>query len=77
MKARTVSMFGGSCTTADLVPVMALESEDFGLERTNYGLLPVPGGVPLFINGTFFASVGVCGGSGAQDVEAIGASLRP
>jgi uncharacterized protein GlcG (DUF336 family) len=63
---------------------MAPGSEDFRFERTNHGLLPVPGGVSLFINDIFFASVGVCGGSGAQDIEAtyagiaaIGVSLRP
>ncbi|ETS76556.1 cobalamin adenosyltransferase [Acinetobacter baumannii] len=69
-KTRSVSLFNGAFTTEELNPIIQPGSEDYGLETANGGLMFVKGAIPLYINGTFFAAIGVCGGSGAQDVEA-------
>lgn len=83
-KTRTVSLFNGALTSGDLNPLIQPGTEDYGLDRTNGGMLAVAGAVPLFINGTFFAAIGVCGGTGKQDIDAatagvlaVGGSLTP
>ncbi|KAI1506648.1 hypothetical protein F5X99DRAFT_365055 [Biscogniauxia marginata] len=75
-KARTVSLFNGAFTSGDLGPIVQPGQEDYGLETTNGGMLPVPGAIPLFLGGTFHAAIGVCGGSGAQDLDAARAGVR-
>ncbi|KPM34469.1 hypothetical protein AK830_g12108 [Neonectria ditissima] len=74
-KARTVSLFNGAFTSGDLNPIVQPGSEDYGLDTTNGGMLAVAGAIPLFINGTFFAAIGVCGGSGKQDIDAATAGV--
>ncbi|OQD98126.1 hypothetical protein PENSOL_c010G01787 [Penicillium solitum] len=83
-KTSTVSLFNGALTSGDLQPLVQPGREDYGIEHTNGGMLPIPGAVPLFINGTFFAAIGACGGSGDQDIEAatagvfaVGGTLEP
>ncbi|KAH7176254.1 hypothetical protein EDB81DRAFT_751638 [Dactylonectria macrodidyma] len=83
-KARTVSLFNGAITSGELGPLVQPGSGEYGLEHTNGGMLPVAGGVPIFINGTFFGAIGVCGGSGEEDIEAatagvlaVGGTLTP
>ncbi len=74
-KARTVSLFNGQWTTAELQPLVQSGAGEYGIDRTNGGMLAIPGALPLFINGTFFAAVGACGGSGAQDIDAVTAGI--
>ncbi|KAF2183297.1 hypothetical protein K469DRAFT_635246 [Zopfia rhizophila CBS 207.26] len=83
-KTRTVSFFNGALTSGELNSLVQPGTEDYGLERTNGGLLAVPGAVPLFINGTLFGAIGLCGGTGQQDIDAatagvlaIGGTLTP
>lgn len=75
-KARTVSLYNGAFTSGDLQPEVQPGKEDYGIENTNGGMLPIPGAIPLFINGTFFAAIGVCGGSGQQDLDAATAGVH-
>ncbi|KAF7554864.1 hypothetical protein G7Z17_g2606 [Cylindrodendrum hubeiense] len=75
-KARTVSLFNGAITSAELGPLVQPGSGEYGLETTNGGMLPIAGAVPIFINGTFFGAIGVCGGSGEEDVKAATAGVR-
>ncbi|CAJ0552458.1 Ff.00g064370.m01.CDS01 [Fusarium sp. VM40] len=75
-KTRTVTLFNGAFTSGDLQPLVQPGKEDYGLEHTNDGMLPIPGAVPLYINGTFFAAIGVCGGSGQQDLDAAIAGVH-
>ncbi|KAH6656155.1 hypothetical protein BKA67DRAFT_562765 [Truncatella angustata] len=74
-KTRSVSLFNGAFTTEDLNPLVQPGSEDYGLETANGGLMFVKGAIPIYINGTFFAAIGVCGGSGTQDVDAATAGV--
>ena len=68
-KARTVALFNGAVTTAALLNLTSPpDSQLFGLEDTNGGLIVVGGGLPLFAGGHFVGAIGVSAGLNAKDV---------
>jgi uncharacterized protein GlcG (DUF336 family) len=76
-KARTVSLFNGARTTELLgTLVQPPNAVIYGIEQTNGGLIAFGGGLPVFINGKFYGSVGVSGGSTAQDIEVATAGIQ-
>ena len=69
-KARTVALFNGAVTTAALLNLTSPpDSQLFGLEDTNGGLIVVGGGLPIFAGGHFIGAIGVSAGLNAKDVD--------
>jgi uncharacterized protein GlcG (DUF336 family) len=48
----------------------------YGIENSNDGLIVFGGGVPLVVDGVLIGSIGVSGGSAAQDVVVAEAGAR-
>lgn len=71
-KARTSSLFG--MTTEDVGEFCKPGASSPGLEQTNGGLVVFAGGVPLRNGGKLVGSVGVSGGSVAQDQQVASAA---
>lgn len=65
-KAKTVALFNGKYTTAELYPLAQPGASLYGIEETNGGLVVFGGGVPVFADGFFVGAVGVSGGTVAQ-----------
>jgi uncharacterized protein GlcG (DUF336 family) len=74
-KARTVALFNGAFTTAQLQNSSIPGGGLYGLEETNGGLVVFGGGLPLFVDGFFIGAVGVSGGTVDQDVDVCTAGV--
>lgn len=66
-KARTAALFG--LTSEAVWDYCKPGAPAPGLERSNGGLMPFPGGVPLAVGSDLIGAVGVSGGSPAQDAD--------
>lgn len=66
-KARTSVLFG--LTSEAVWDYCKPGAPAPGLERSNGGLMPFPGGVPLTTPASLIGAVGVSGGSPAEDAE--------
>jgi uncharacterized protein GlcG (DUF336 family) len=67
-KARTSALFG--VTSEAVWDYCKPGAPAPGLERSNGGLMPFPGGIPLTsANGTLIGAVGVSGGTPTQDAD--------
>ncbi|MBM6596648.1 GlcG/HbpS family heme-binding protein [Microvirga pudoricolor] len=67
-KARTSALFG--VTSEAVWDYCKPGAPAPGLERSNSGLMPFPGGIPLTSSdGTLIGAVGVSGGTPAQDAD--------
>lgn len=55
--------------TGDLIPYVADGGDLMGMNTCDRRITLVPGGIPLFVNGTIVGAIGVGGGSKAQDLE--------
>ena len=75
-KARTVALFNGAVTTAELLNLTSPPgSVLYGLDGTNGGLVVVGGGLPLFVGGHFMGAVGVSAGLNGKDVDVATAGV--
>jgi len=81
-KAKTVALFNGTFTSAQLQNPSIPGGGLYGIEESNGGLVVFGGGLPLFVDGFFIGAVGVSGGTVEQDtdicqagVEAVGGKL--
>lgn len=75
-KARTVALFNGAVTTADLLNLTSPPgSLLYGLDGTNGGLVVVGGGLPLFVGGHFVGAIGVSAGLNSKDVDVATAGV--
>jgi uncharacterized protein GlcG (DUF336 family) len=81
-KAKTVALFNGVFTSAQLQKPSIPGGGLYGIEESNGGLIVFGGGLPLFLDGFFIGAVGVSGGTVEQDtdicqagVEAVGVKL--
>ncbi|KAI9733952.1 MAG: hypothetical protein M1834_002609 [Cirrosporium novae-zelandiae] len=68
-------LFNGAYTTADLYPLAQPGGPAYGIEETNGVLVVFGGGLPIFVDGYFIGSVGVSGGTSAQDVTVATAGV--
>ncbi|KAI9730225.1 MAG: hypothetical protein M1834_005989 [Cirrosporium novae-zelandiae] len=75
-KAKTVSLFNGAYTTADLMDLVQPGALFYGIEETNGVLVVFGGGVPVYVNGYFIGSVGVSGGTADQDATVATAGAK-
>lgn len=83
-KARTVVLFNGQFTSAQLYNLTQPGQSLFAIEETNGGLVVFGGGLPLYVDGYLIGAIGVSGGSIDQDVQiatagvnAVGGYLAP
>lgn len=81
-KAKTVALFNGAFTTAQMQNPASPGGGLYGIEQSNDGLVVFGGGLPLFVDGFFVGAVGISGGTVEQDtticaagVEAVGGKL--
>jgi uncharacterized protein GlcG (DUF336 family) len=73
-KARTSVLFAQA--TKDLVPAVQPGAPLFGIEAgTRDPLAFVPGGIPIFENGTLVGAIGAGGGTPDQDHEVAAAAI--
>ncbi|MCJ1453786.1 hypothetical protein MMC28_004135 [Mycoblastus sanguinarius] len=75
-KAKTVSLFSGVYTTADLYNLTQPGGSLYGIEETNGGLIVLGGGLPIYVDGYFLGACGVSGGSSDQDVSVATAAVN-
>lgn len=81
-KAKTVALFNGAFTSAQLQQVSLPGGGLYGIQESNGGLVVFGGGLPLVVDGFFIGAVGISGGTVEQDtdicragVEAVGGKL--
>lgn len=75
-KAKTVSLFNGVFTTEALYNMTQPGQPLYAIEETNNGLIVFGGGLPIFSEGFFIGSIGVSGGSTAQDIQIATAGVN-
>ncbi|KAF2094629.1 DUF336-domain-containing protein [Rhizodiscina lignyota] len=75
-KARTVALFNGAFTSAQLLQTSEPGGGLYGIEQSNNGLAVFGGGLPLFVDGFFIGAVGISGGTVEQDTEVCQAGVE-
>jgi len=79
-KARTVSLFNGIYTTAQLYNLTQPAGMAYGVENTNGGLITFGGGVPLIVSENdrevFIGALGVSGGTTDIDAKVAEAGVQ-
>jgi uncharacterized protein GlcG (DUF336 family) len=75
-KAKTVALFNGTFTSAQLQDLVIPGGGLYGAQETNGGLVVFGGGLPLFVDGFFIGAVGVSGGTVEQDTEICQAGVE-
>jgi len=75
-KARTVSLFNGAFTTANLYELTQPGKSLYAIQETNQGLIVFGGGIPVVVDGYFVGAIGVSGGTTDEDVQIATAGLK-